>query len=174
MKLNYLLCFLLITFLDSCREKIKPVAQIDQNQFQEPLIRINKSLMQKESAAINAYIVKNKLQMKQSGTGLRYQIIKQGSGDFVKSGMKVKVNYTVGLLDGTMCYSSDSTGPRIFKVDQDQIESGLHEGIKLMKKGDKAKFILPSHLAFGLVGDDNKIPGRSSVVYEIELTDITE
>jgi gliding motility-associated peptidyl-prolyl isomerase len=172
--MRYFTLFLLLSLIISCRENTKPANQINQQQLQEPLIRINKRLMQKESSEINAYILRKKLQMKQSGTGLRYQILNQGSGDFVKSGMLVTVNYSVALLDGTPCYSSDSSGPRTFRVDQDQIESGLHEGIKLMKKGEKAKFILPSHLAFGLVGDDNKIPGRATVVYEIELTDITE
>jgi FKBP-type peptidyl-prolyl cis-trans isomerase FkpA len=29
--------------------------------------------------------------------------------------------------------------------------------------------ILPSHLAHGLLGDDNKIPPKASVIYELEL-----
>jgi len=170
--MKYLFFLILILVFAACRETIKPTPPITEAQLQEPLIRVNKRLMQKESAEINSYIVRNKLTMKQSGTGLRYFINEEGSGSYAGSGMHATVKYTVALLDGTPCYSSDSTGPRTFTVDQDQIESGLHEGIKLMRKGDKAKFILPSHLAFGLVGDDDKIPGRSAVVYTIELTEL--
>jgi FKBP-type peptidyl-prolyl cis-trans isomerase len=49
------------------------------------------------------------------------------------------------------------------------VESGLEEGILLLREGDKAKFILPPHLAHGLLGDDNKIPARSIIVYDLEL-----
>jgi FKBP-type peptidyl-prolyl cis-trans isomerase len=43
-----------------------------------------------------------------------------------------------------------------------------------MHVGDKMRFILPSHLAHGLTGDQSKIPPLSSVVYEIELLELTD
>jgi FKBP-type peptidyl-prolyl cis-trans isomerase len=76
------------------------------------------------------------------------------------------------LLDGTLCYSSDSLGEKTFLVEQDNVESGLHEGIQKLREGDKALFILPSHIAHGLLGDDSKIPSHSSVIYEIELLSV--
>jgi FKBP-type peptidyl-prolyl cis-trans isomerase len=48
----------------------------------------------------------------------------------------------------------------------------LHEGIQLLHVGDKAIFILPSHLAHGLLGDEDKIPPHSAVIYDIELLGI--
>jgi len=83
--------------------------------------------------------------------------------------MQAKVKFTVSLLNGTICYSSDSSGTESFLIDHDQVESGLHEGIKLMHEGDRAKFILPSHLAHGLIGDRARIPARAPIVYDIEL-----
>jgi FKBP-type peptidyl-prolyl cis-trans isomerase len=112
--------------------------------------------------------------MEHTGTGLRYMILNPGTDPKASSGMRAKVNYRVELLDGTLCYSSDSLGPHVFKVDEDQIESGIHEGIKLLGKGGKAKFILPSHLAHGLLGDQDKIPAKSSVVYDIEVVELTQ
>jgi FKBP-type peptidyl-prolyl cis-trans isomerase len=53
-------------------------------------------------------------------------------------------------------------------------ESGLEQGILMMQEGDKARFILPPHLAHGLLGDENMIPARSIIVYEVELLDISE
>ena len=52
------------------------------------------------------------------------------------------------------------------------VESGLEEGILLMKTGGKAKFILPPHLAYGLPGDGKKIPARAILVYDVELLSI--
>ena len=84
--------------------------------------------------------------------------------------MTATLKYSISLLDGTVCYSSDSLGLKSFEIDHDQIESGIHEGVKLLKEGEHAIFILPSHLAHGLTGDHNKIPPGSPVVYNIELT----
>ncbi len=54
-------------------------------------------------------------------------------------------------------------------VGKDNIESGLHEGILYLHVGDEATFILPSHLAHGLLGDNKRIPPKASVLYEIKL-----
>jgi FKBP-type peptidyl-prolyl cis-trans isomerase len=56
----------------------------------------------------------------------------------------------------------------------DNVESGLHEGITYMRKGEKAKIILSSNLAYGLVGDMDKIPPQSPLVYDVELVDIID
>jgi FKBP-type peptidyl-prolyl cis-trans isomerase len=52
------------------------------------------------------------------------------------------------------------------------VESGLEEVILFLKKGDRAKIIIPSHLAFGLVGDGNKIPAMATLVYDLELIEL--
>ena len=100
-------------------------------------------------------------------------ILNPGIVPKASSGMRATVNYRIELLDGTFCYSSDSLGAHVFKVDEDQIESGIHEGIKLLGKGGKAKFILPSHLAHGLLGDQDKSHARIPTVYDIDLIYLT-
>jgi len=57
-------------------------------------------------------------------------------------------------------------------VDKSSVETGLHEGVKLMHVGEKATMILPSHLAYGLIGDEKRIPPRASVLYELELLSV--
>ena len=44
----------------------------------------------------------------------------------------------------------------------------------LLKEGDAARFILPPYLAFGLLGDENKIPPRSTIVYNVEMLKLTD
>ena len=78
------------------------------------------------------------------------------------------------MLDGKLCYSSDKNGPKTFKVDFDNVETGIHQGIKLMREGEKAIFILPSHLAHGLTGDNDKIPPKASVYYEVEVLSVRD
>ena len=43
-----------------------------------------------------------------------------------------------------------------------------------MHEGDKARFIMPPHLAHGLLGDNHKIPARAIIIYEVELIKLDE
>jgi FKBP-type peptidyl-prolyl cis-trans isomerase FkpA len=142
---------------------------ITDHAVRESLIRANQQLNFSESEEIEKFQLRKGWQMKRTGTGLRYLIDSTGSGLYAKPGMRATVKFKLSLLNGKICYSSDSTGLEQFIIDQDEVESGLHEGIKLMRAGDKAKFILPSHLAHGLAGDHDCIPARSPVIYDIEL-----
>jgi FKBP-type peptidyl-prolyl cis-trans isomerase FkpA len=161
-------CFVL---LFSCGESQKKAEQVNikSKEFQDKLIDVNKMYVKQESDEIDQYVRHRAWNMTTTGTGLRYMITKKGEGEKAIPDKFARVNYKVSLLDGTVCYRSDSTGARDFLVGQDNVESGLHEAIQLMNVGTKATFILPSHLAHGLIGDENKIPPKSSVIYEIEL-----
>ena len=167
-----LLILLYLILLCACSGVDDSAVVQDPGQHKEDLIQTHQNLHRQEEHDIEAYIKRRNLTMKTSGTGLRYLILKEGDGAKAVKGDLVKVNYRVELLDGTLCYSSDIKGAQAFVVEKDQVESGIHEGIKLLAQGAKAKFILPSHLAYGLTGDQEKIPPQSPVVYDIELIEI--
>jgi FKBP-type peptidyl-prolyl cis-trans isomerase len=167
--LGFLILFILPVLISCGQPEPKPVKPPSDKEIQESLIRVNRELNRRESGEIDAYVSKSKLNVTRTGTGLRYEIYKHGNGQKAQAGMTAQVRFSVSLLDGKVCYSSDSSGAETFLIDHDEVESGLHEGIKLMREGDRAKFILPSHLAHGLIGDRAKIPARSPIVYDIEL-----
>ena len=146
-----------------------PPKKVNMDSLRDPLINANKMYVKKESDEIDQYVKFKGWDMITTGTGIRYMIYKHGDGPLAKTGQMAKINYKVSLLDGTQCYSSDKNGPKQFMIGEDHIESGLHEAITYLHVGDKAMVILPSHLAFGLTGDNSKIPPRSSVLYDIEL-----
>lgn len=108
-----------------------------------------------------------------TGTGLRYFIYhKSENNDTARVGDLVTVEFEITLLDGTFCYSSEEKGAESFIVEKTDLESGLHEGMQYMCTGDKAKFILPSHMAHGMIGDSEKIPPMTPTVYDIHLIEI--
>ena len=53
-----------------------------------------------------------------------------------------------------------------------EVESGLHEGVQLMRVGDKSRMIMPPHLAHGILGDGDCIPRRAIIIYDVELLNI--
>src|SRR5688572_60449 len=146
----------------------------DTNQ-QEALIKNQQKIIQDESVAIDDYIRRHNYKMTKTETGLRYYVYKNGKGATnVKDDQVVTINYQVSLLDGTKIYSSDSTGVLKFKVGKSEVASGLQEGVKYLKEGDHAVFILPYHLAYGLTGDGDKIKQYEALVIDVKLNDIGE
>ena len=122
-----------------------------------------------ENEQIEAFVKRYKWDVTKTGTGLRYMIYKEGRGEKAKEGQYATVDFVVTLLNGDTAYSTEKDRPQQFLIGMDNVESGLHEGIQYMRVGDRAKLILPSYLAHGLVGDLNKIPPRSTIIYDIEL-----
>lgn len=158
----------------SCSEKPKQEAIVVNKNYAEPLIKVNKKLIEKESRDIDNWLKRHNIIAANTGTGLRFAVIKKGNGNQAKLGQFATINYSISLLDGTLCYDSKKTGPETFLIGQDHVESGLHEGIQKMQVGDKCLLIMPPHLAHGLLGDDKKIPPLSCIVYEVELLQIKD
>ncbi len=138
----------------------------------EDLISANRYMVNQDAAAIKDYIERNQLQFEETKTGLWYSIEEDGEGELVEKGDIISLEYKVTLLDGTACYDSMTKGNKEFKVGQGGVESGLEEGVLLLKDGAKATFIMPPHLAHGLVGDDDLIPGRATIIYTVKVLDV--
>ncbi|HAW19423.1 MAG TPA: peptidylprolyl isomerase [Flavobacteriales bacterium] len=168
--MKVLLGLILIAVTHSCGSEVHTNEEVPtQKEINRGMEDINRKFALDEAVQIDGYIERHEWDMKATGTGLRYMIYENGSGEQVGKEWKVEIDYHVSLLDGSDLYSSEESGPRIVTVGRDNIETGLHEGLLLLHVGDRAKFILPSHLAHGLTGDNSKIPPRSSVVYDIQL-----
>ena len=165
----FLACFLLGI---ACTEEPAPTPPAPKKKKvpnKETRMGNNRIWAKDEDNRIEAWIKRRNWEVTKTSTGLRYRIYQEGNGKQAKAGMVARVNYEVKLLDGTICYSSDSTGAEDFLIGQDYVETGLHEGILNMKEGDKATLIIPPHLAHGLSGDNRKIPLHSAIVYDLEL-----
>lgn len=161
-------------FLFSCRQQksSEEDSYFKSADVKETLIKANRYLIRSEEEDIADFVRRYGWKMEKTGTGLRYAIDAVGSGDKARYGQLVLLDYKVMLLTGDVIYSSEEHGFKKFMVGRGGVETGLEEGILMLRKGDKAKFILPSHLAFGLLGDSEKIPPRTPIVYLIEVVDI--
>ena len=84
----------------------------------------------------------------------------------------VTVKYTTVLLTGDTVYSSDRDGLKRFKVDKSDEIAGLNEAVKMMRKGERARLVIPSFLAYGVAGDGDRIRGKVTLAMYVELIDI--
>jgi len=169
-----LLSVFAMTAACSSNKTQKKPENFNPTRYKEPLEKANKYLVKEYADRIKKYVDRHGWDMKQTKTGLWYQIYYHGNGKQVKTGDVVEINYDVYLLDGTLCYSSDSLGAKQFVVGHGGVESGLEEGILMLREGDKARFIMPPYMAHGLLGDDNKIPPLSIILYYVEVLKVYE
>jgi FKBP-type peptidyl-prolyl cis-trans isomerase FkpA len=137
--------------------------------YKEPLIKANQEAARIENEQIEDFILRHHWNMETTNTGIRFMITKQGIGAIAQDGKIVKLSYTLSLLNGDTVYSAIKDGPIVFQVGKGQVITGLEEAILLLKVGDRAKFIIPSHLAYGLIGDQKKIHQKASLVYDVEF-----
>jgi FKBP-type peptidyl-prolyl cis-trans isomerase len=170
--MKYTIILLVFIFLFSCNNEHsqkKHLTKKELDKYDKPLEAANRYLSIVDAERIESFAKRRNWHMKQTKSGLWYEIYKHGKGKKAEAGNTAVLNYKISLLDGTLCYSSDSLGAKTFVVGHGGVESGLEEGILMLHEGDKARFILPPFRAHGLLGDMKKIPARSIIVYELEL-----
>jgi FKBP-type peptidyl-prolyl cis-trans isomerase FkpA len=141
-------------------------------EMKEGLLGANTLLIDAEEQEIQDFIDRHGWEMNDTGSGLKYMIYHSGNGEKAEKDKIAYIHYTVRLITGDLIYSSHQDGLKNFRIGRGGVESGLEEGILLLRKGDKARFIMPSHLAHGVPGDGVKIPRRATIVYDLELVDL--
>ena len=166
---KYLILLLLLAIY-ACGEKTpEQQTPVSKNEMRNGMETANRYLLNEEEEDIANYIKRHGLEMTATGTGLRYQIMKQGSEKRIEKGEKVTMEYELHSIAGDLIYSSDKDGVKSFVVGEGSVESGLEEAMTYLHRGDVAKLILPFHLAYGLHGDDNRIPEYATLVYTIKI-----
>lgn len=106
-------------------------------------------------------------------SGLRYKMIQKGNGKKAENGKTVSVHYSGQLEDGKVFDSSYSRKKPIeFPLGKGNVIEGWDEGIALLQVGDKARFVIPSHLGYGSRGAGGVIPPNATLIFDVELMDV--
>lgn len=134
---------------------------------------------------IEDYLVNNNLEATTTDEGIAVVTLEAGNGEFPQKGDKVKVDYSVRLLDGTLIDTSDEElarendmyyeqreyAPYEFTIGNREVIEGWDLGIPKVDKGGKAKLLIPSQYAYGARNDGGPIPPNSVLVFDIEVVD---
>ena len=105
-------------------------------------------------------------------SGLQYEVLVEGSGPTPGPTDTVKVHYHGTKLDGEVFDSSVDRGrPTSFPLNR--VIKGWSEGLQLMSAGGKFRFTIPPELAYGERGAGSKIGPNETLVFEVELLEIT-
>jgi FKBP-type peptidyl-prolyl cis-trans isomerase FkpA len=172
MKLHSIVVLGLAIALVSCESCQRDIQQqtMTQQEMDDKLLELNRQFVQEDKAMIAAYIQEKEWPTSSTGTGLQYWIYEEGKDTTkAKEGMTARIRFAMQLLDGTEVYQTPEGVVQDFVIAHADVETGIHEIVLLMSPGDRAKAILPPHLAYGLTGDMAKIPLQSALVYDIQL-----
>jgi len=162
----------LLLTLSSCEPDPRPARSTDHiRMMDEQVISYNRQIVRSENSEIEDYIARHQWKMEKTPTGLRMMIVEKGNGKTVRKGEELRLKYSISGLNGNVLYTSDSLGLKVIHPGTSDGESGLQEALLLMNEGDHAKLVVPSHLAYGLLGDLKKIPAGACLVYDIEILD---
>jgi FKBP-type peptidyl-prolyl cis-trans isomerase FkpA len=172
-----LLVLLLLLSCDSKTETVRKapgptvtVPEIKEGAVRDQFIKANQQLMQKENDEMDQYARSHKMPFVRTPSGIRYHVYKPSAkGDSIRDSTWITMSYELRLLNGKLCYSSKTDGKKTFMVGHEDIESGIHKGVKYLKKGDKALLLIPSPLAHGLLGDMKKIPPQMPILYDVQI-----
>lgn len=172
---KYILYIVSLFVLISCSGEQKPqipINKVPKENIKEELLQMNVVLAQNENKEILAYIKKNKLDVEKSPLAFWYKIEEKGNGKPIKKGTKVRISFNLSLLDGSVCYTPKNKGIKKMTIGKADIIKGLDEALVLLNEGGRAKFIIPADLAFGMVGDQDCIGSKKTVIYDILSVEI--
>lgn len=163
------ICLSFVFTLFACEKR----PQIPSNKFIETdststeMLKLNKLLVEVEQKEIKAYLDTCKSKFSYSETGFWYTKTKDGSGEKIEKGKAVVVEYQVETLSGKVCYSYIDKNKKNLIAGKSEQQIGFNKGLTSLKEGDQAILIVPSNLAFGVMGDKKSIPPRATLIYRI-------
>ncbi|MCT4697421.1 FKBP-type peptidyl-prolyl cis-trans isomerase [Candidatus Cardinium sp. TP] len=142
----------------------------------------------KDKQLITDYLAAHHIEASTTDSGLFYSIDQPSDAMLVGKGKTIKVHYTGRLLDGTVfdtsleevakahnIYNAQRPyQPFEFKVGLGYVIKGWDEGLLLLKKHEKARFFIPSALAYGPNAIGKLIPANSILLFEVEVVDVLE
>ena len=128
-----------------------------------------KMYLAQERAQLEAYIESHELEgIERNGYGMYELSMAPGEGTPAEFGDAIVYSATVYLLDDSGVGQYTDT----VELGRSEMEIGLHESLKGMKKGEKKLVLIPSFLARGLAGDLDKVPPQSPLRYDIRLIQV--
>lgn len=158
-----------LVVFSSCAGKQEKIITVMNDSIEEALMNANKHVVTTEDRQIDDFVARMNWAVDKTPTGVRYLIYKKGAGTPITKDQILTISYEMKSLSGDVIYSSANEGNKTFRMGKGEVESGLEEVLTLMNTGDKAKVIVPSYLAWGLTGDGNNIPPKTTLVYDLEI-----
>ena len=163
-------------------KKLVPMAKLNSSRKMNEQIKkeleTNKAQMQADDKILGDYISAHNLSAVKAPWGTYVVITNPGTGVKLSDTSIVKVNYTGKTLDGRVFDSNTDSAfghKQTLPVDMGQVGTviyGWTDGLKMMSKGSKGMFLIPSTLGYGKNGSGDKIKPNENLIFDVEVVDV--
>ena len=100
-----------------------------------------------------------------TGSGLKFRVLKEGSGEVAEIGDEALIFETTSYRDGTKLYSNEnSANPIKVKIGAGMVTDGVDEGLQGMRTGEIRQLVVPHYLAKRKFYPDNISPDSTLVI----------
>ncbi len=175
MKFRFFYLFIFFGFLSCSEQEARRPISSSKSHLMESTTMLLKKINRVEERKIKNYIKKDSLHdYIRSSYGFWYHYIAKNQTNSItpSKGDVVTLTYDILDLSDQIIYSKEFIGVKEYIVDKEEFIPGLQFGVKLMKKGESIKFIIPSFNAYGVFGDDDKIGINTSLISRVTLINI--
>lgn len=175
-KIVYLIFFSLVAFSCKSPEARRPVSQTSGSYIDESIAR-NKKIVAEEESRIMEIIEEDSTHnyiSSPDGFWYYYQTRDTLTTETPEFGDVVEFDYSIETLDGQTIYPREELPTRTYAIDQEELFSGLRQGLKLMREGETVTFLFPSHKAYGYYGDKKRIGANVPIRSTVTLRNIEE
>jgi len=180
---HYLLTTVKVQNIYATQAQADSARQLGMIQAQEKAKANDAVQIGKDDKLITEYFAKNNIKAVKGAKGTYVEIIQQGSGPLADTNSVIRTNYTGRVLNGTKAFDSNTdpafnhVTPYLVNMTNDPSLGqptipGWYDGLALLNKGSKARFYIPSPLAYGSRGMGADIAPNSILVFDIEVLDI--
>ncbi len=170
-------CIILLLLITSCKspEARKPVT-VQSGSFIKESAERNRKLNEREQNRIEAIMAQNpEYDYIASESGFWYYYHTKVERDTITAGFGDLINFDYDIKDlkGNYIYTQQELGNQDYAMDQEELFTGLREGLKLLKPTESATFLFPSQKAYGYYGDNNKIGTNVPLMCRVTVNSIT-
>ena len=170
----YLLIFLIIS---SCSksEPRKPIVR-KTGSFIDESVKRNISSNKMEEDLLNYKMQKDSLHHyinSENGFWYYYQVKDTLDHKSPEKGDIALFSYEIKNLNGSIIFSKEEIGKIQYNIGKQEMISGLHDGIQLMKEGEIVTFLFPSYKVYGYSGNE-KVRPNEPLIFTVELIKINK
>lgn len=177
MKKSITIILIILTFI-GCKtpEARKPVS-VKTGSFINQSIERNKTLNSKQHERIKQIIKNNpdeEFFASQNGFWYFYNVKVEGDTITPQFGDLINFSFNIKDFNNNIIYTKEELKIQNYAMDQEELFSGLREGLKLMKAGETVTFLFPSDTAYGYYGDENRIGANTPIISKVTINTITQ
>lgn len=177
MKRILTILLIILSFIACENPEARRPVSVKSGSFIDKSVALNKKINNEQHELIQQIIQKKtdtEFIASPNGFWYYYNIKIEGDSITPQFGNIINFNYDVVSFNDKTIYSEEDIKTQNYAMDQEELFSGLREGLKLMKAGETITFLFPSQKAYGYYGDENKIGANTPIICKVTINTITQ